>query len=89
MKALNRKLFRELLEMSGQAVAIVMVIASGVATYLMSVSTLHALSDTRDRYYAEYAFADVFAAGDLRARLFRRDGIGTPQDTAKHDSCRI
>ena len=61
MKALNIKLFRELLEMRGQALAIVMVIASGVATYLMSVSTLHALSDTRDRYYSEYAFADVFA----------------------------
>jgi putative ABC transport system permease protein len=62
MRALNRKLFRELVEMSGQALAIVMVIASGVATYLMSVSTLHALSDTRDRYYSEYAFAEVFAS---------------------------
>ena len=62
MRALNRKLLRELVEMSGQALAIVMVIASGIATYLMSVSTLHALSETRDRYYAEYAFADVFAS---------------------------
>ena len=27
--------------------------------------------------------ADVFAACDLRTRLFSRDGIGTPQDTRK------
>jgi len=62
MRALNRKLFRELWEMSGQALAIVMVIASGIATFLMSVTTLHALQDTRARYYDSYEFADVFAS---------------------------
>ncbi len=62
MRALNRKLFRELWEMSGQALAIVMVIASGIATFLMSVTTLQALQDTRARYYDSYEFADVFAS---------------------------
>ena len=48
--------------MSGQALAIVVVIAAGIATYLMSVSTLQALQNTRARCYDEYAFADVFAS---------------------------
>ncbi|MGD8481570.1 MAG: FtsX-like permease family protein [Gammaproteobacteria bacterium] len=82
MRALNRKLFRELMEMSGQALAIVMVIASGVATYLMSVSTLEALQETRARYYEEYAFADVFgsltrAPRTLRDRIAEIPGVGS------------
>lgn len=80
MRALNRKLFRELSDMSGQALAIVMVIAAGVATYLMSVSTLEALQETRARYYDEYAFADVFASlarapRTLRERIAEIPGV--------------
>ncbi len=61
MTALTRKLFRDLWNMRGQALAIVVVIASGVATFVMSVSTLDALQRSRARVYADYRFADVFA----------------------------
>jgi putative ABC transport system permease protein len=62
VKAIGIKLFRDLWYLRGQAVAIAMVIASGIATYVMSASTLTSLQDTRARFYSEYQFADVFAS---------------------------
>lgn len=60
MKALNRKLLRDLWHMRSQVLAIMMVIASGVATYIMSVTTLESLQRTRAQVYEEYRFADIF-----------------------------
>ncbi len=48
--------------MKSQAVAIALVIVSGVATFLMSVSTLDSLRLTQATYYRDYRFADVFAS---------------------------
>jgi putative ABC transport system permease protein len=61
MSPLDRKLIRDLLQMKGQALAICMVIASGVATFVMSLSTLESLRLTQTTYYDRYRFADVFA----------------------------
>ena len=62
MRALNHKLQRELWQMRAQAMAIALVIASGIATYVMSLSTLDSLLLTRDTYYRDYRFAEVFAS---------------------------
>lgn len=62
MRALDRKLLRNLWEMKGQALAIALVMACGVATYVMSVSTLDSLRLTRGTYYRDYRFAEVFAS---------------------------
>jgi putative ABC transport system permease protein len=62
MRALNRKLWRDLWRMKGQAFAIVLVIASGVATFVMLRSTIDSLSLTRERFYQDYGFAEVFAS---------------------------
>ncbi|MFO1307988.1 MAG: ABC transporter permease [Burkholderiales bacterium] len=61
MRALDRKLLRDLWHLRGQALAIAAVIMGGVATLVMSLSTYDALVTTRDRFYAEGRFADVFA----------------------------
>lgn len=61
MRALDRKLFRDLMQMKGQAVAICLVIASGVATFVMALSTLGSLQVSQATYYERYRFADVFA----------------------------
>lgn len=61
MTALDKKLLRDLWGMKGQFLAIALVIASGVATFVMSLSTLDSLSMTREAYYADYRFAEVFA----------------------------
>ncbi|MBU4121153.1 MAG: ABC transporter permease [Proteobacteria bacterium] len=60
MKALNRKLWRNLWRMKGQVFAITLVVISGVATFIMFISTIDSLSLTRDTFYREYRFADVF-----------------------------
>ncbi len=61
MRALNHKLVRDLWTLRGQAFAIALVIAAGIATFIMSLSTLESLRYTRETFYAEYRFAEVFA----------------------------
>lgn len=62
LSALNKKLFRDLWHVKSQVLAIVLVMASGIATFLMAVSNLDSLFATRERFYQEYRFADVFGA---------------------------
>jgi putative ABC transport system permease protein len=78
--ALDRKLWRELWAMRGQALAIAAVIVSGVSTLVMSLTALDSLHHTRDSYYAEQGFADVFASlkrapEQLRERIAAIDGV--------------
>jgi putative ABC transport system permease protein len=61
MRAIDRKLWRELWAMRMQAVAIALVIISGVGIFIMSLSTLDSLYETRARYYSSHHFAEVFA----------------------------
>lgn len=61
LSALDRKLLRDLRHMPGQALAIASVMACGVAVLVMSLATHRFLSNTRDAYYDQYRFAQVFA----------------------------
>ncbi len=61
MKALDRKLFRDLLNMKGQAFAISLVMACGVAVFVMSLTTLASLKSAQEAYYDQYRFAHLFA----------------------------
>jgi putative ABC transport system permease protein len=61
MLAIDKKLWRELWSLRMQVVAIAMVIIGGVGIYIMSLSTLDSLYETRGAYYREHHFADVFA----------------------------
>lgn len=58
---LRRKALRDLRRLWGQALAIAIVLAAGVATLILGNGAHRALSDTRDRYYADYGFADLFS----------------------------
>jgi putative ABC transport system permease protein len=62
MRALNLKLWRDLWRMKGQALAIILVIVSGVSTFVMLRSTMTSLKQTRDKFYQDYSFAEVFAS---------------------------
>jgi putative ABC transport system permease protein len=55
-------LFRELWLLRGQVLAIGVVIAGGVATLVMSLSTLESLRMTRDTFYRQNIFSDVFVS---------------------------
>lgn len=82
MRALDRKLLRDLWGLRGQALAIALVIASGVATFVMSLSTVDALRLTRAEFYRDYRFAEVFASlkrapDSLAQRMAEIPGVDT------------
>lgn len=84
MSALHRKLRRDLLLMKGQTLAIMAVLACGVATFVMSLTMLRSLEDSQGRYYAEQRFADVFATIKrapltLRERIAEIPGVAAVQ----------
>lgn len=60
LSMLNRKLWRDLWAMKTQAFAIALVMAAGIATFVMSVGMVASLEETRDAYYERSRFADVF-----------------------------
>ncbi|MDE3154183.1 MAG: ABC transporter permease [Acidobacteriota bacterium] len=62
MRALTRKLLRDLLHIRSQAIAIGLVIGAGVAMYVLMLSTFASLNLTQRTYYDRYRFADVFAS---------------------------
>lgn len=61
MRALERKLWRDLWTLKGQAAAIAVVIAAGVMTLIISVTILDSLALAQQRFYQDFHFADVFA----------------------------
>lgn len=56
-----RKLLRDLAQMRAQGAAIAVVIAAGVMTLVVTVTSLDAISLSQERFYRDYGFADVFA----------------------------
>ena len=60
MRIIHRKLLRDLISLKGQVTAIAVVLAAGVMTLIIAVTTLDAISLTQDRFYGDYRFADVF-----------------------------
>jgi putative ABC transport system permease protein len=61
MRALHRKLLRDLWRLRGQVLAIALVMASGVAVLVMSLTTVESLEETAIAYYERYRFGHVFA----------------------------
>ena len=62
MKALDRKLLRDLRLMWSQALTIALVVASGVGGFITTLSAVDSLALARDRFYASGRFAEVFAS---------------------------
>jgi len=81
MTALNRKLVRDLGHMWSQALAICLVMACGIATFVMSLCTLASLEQAQQTYYDRYRFAHVFAhlkraPASLAERIAELPGVG-------------
>jgi putative ABC transport system permease protein len=62
LSALNRKLVRDLWGLRGQSLAVALVVAAGVAIYVMYQANLQSLADTQRAYYARQRFGDVFVS---------------------------
>ena len=84
MVMLHRKLFRDLLHMRGQAIAIALIVASAVATYVTMRGAYESLLISQRLYYDTYRFADVFASlkrapEPVAQRLREIDGVTAVQ----------
>jgi putative ABC transport system permease protein len=80
LRALDRKLIRDLWAMKGQSLAIASVIAAGVAMFVMYLSNFDSLQRTRTAYYDSARFGDVFASlkrapSSLEPRLAALPGV--------------
>ena len=60
LTALNRKLLRDLGNMRGQVLAIALITATGVVTYVTLLSVVESLRLTQQSYYETHNFGDVF-----------------------------
>ncbi len=61
MSLLDVKLLRDLRALKSQALAVALVMACGLAMMIMTRSLILSLETTRDDYYREHRFAQVFA----------------------------
>ncbi len=61
MATLHRKLVRDVLHMRGQAIAIALVIACGVASFVTMRAMYRSLLRSQADYYTQYRFANIFA----------------------------
>ncbi len=60
--ALNKKSLRDIWNIKGQVVAIILVMAAGIAVFVIMFGVLDSLRLTQSTYYDRYQFADVFAS---------------------------
>ncbi len=84
LRAIDRKLLRDLWGMRGQAIAIALVIVAGVATYVTMTSVYDTLQGTLELYYRDHRFADGFASvrrapEQVGARVRSIPGIATAE----------
>lgn len=61
MKALNRKLLRDIQGLKWQILTLALLVACGVSIFIASWSAYVSLRQARDDYYSKHNFADIFA----------------------------
>ena len=84
MTPLNRKLVRDVWHLRGQIIAVLLVVACGVAAFVAMRSTYQSLLVSQATYYSDYRFADVFAQlkrapETLSARIREIPGVASVQ----------
>ena len=94
VKALDRKLLRDLRLMWSQALTIALVIGSGIGGFITSLSAVDSLALARDRFYAQGHFADVFASvkrapNSVREELRGIDGVACRPRSKKSSGSRF
>lgn len=82
MSALDIKLFRDLMRIWAQGLAIALVMACGVMTIVLAMGATRSLEETRAAFYERYRFADIFASvkrapRHLGEEIARLEGVGS------------
>jgi putative ABC transport system permease protein len=82
MRALDRKLFRDLSRMKAQAIAISLVVASGVALFVATMTTYRSLRMSEAVFYRQQRFAQVWSGLGRAPASVARDIAALPGVTA-------
>jgi putative ABC transport system permease protein len=87
---LDRKLLRDLWQLRGQVISIALVVASGIAAFVASLSTYDSLRWLQQSYYDSARFARVFvqlrrAPASLQARLLEIPGVAEAETSISFD----
>jgi putative ABC transport system permease protein len=61
MKVLDKKLLRDLFQLRGQVIAIALIVACGIASFVSMSGVYRSLQLSQAAYYEQYRFAQVFA----------------------------
>lgn len=90
MSTLDRMLARDLWRLRAPLAAVALVMAAGVASLITAWSTMASLRHSRDDYYDEGRFADVFvllkrAPDSIEPRLASIPGVGAIQTRVVND----
>lgn len=80
LASINKKSLRDLWAIKGQMIAITLVMAAGIAIFIIMFGVLDSIKLTRDTYYERHQFADVFSAlkrapNTVKARLSEIQGV--------------
>ena len=87
---LDRKLFRDILAIRGQVATIALVVASGMAVFIASISTYESLQAARQRFYDSGRFPQIFvslkrAPRSVAAQLAQIPGVATVESRIVRD----
>ncbi len=91
MKALDRKLLRDLWHLKSQVVTVALVVGSAVAGFAGSIATYESLIDARESFYESAHFAQVFAElkrgpRTLEQRIAEIPGVADAETTVAFDA---
>lgn len=80
LNGLDRKLWRDLVHLRGQVMAIALMVACGAMSFVAMRTTWLALLESQQQYYARYHFGEIFAGlklapDSLRNRLAEIPGV--------------
>jgi len=90
VRAIDRKLLRDLWQMRSQVVTVALVVGSAFSGFAGSFATYYSLVDAREAFYASAHFADVFAdvkraPRALERRILEIPGVGDAETTVSYD----
>jgi len=82
MTLLAKKMFRELLHLKGQMLAVTAVVACGISVFVSMSSVKYSLEASREQYYSKYRFSEVFlqvkrAPEQYREAVLRIPGVAS------------
>ena len=90
MKALDRKLLRDLGNIKGQAFTIALVVAAGIGAFIGQISTYDSLNWSRQSYYETSKFAHIFAdvkraPKSVEKQIIELPGVAEVDTTVMYD----